>query len=222
MPYIELALALSPEELEKQSGHTFLHSVARHTREPRALRDQVVAVLLAGRDTTAATLSWALYELCRHPDKYRRLRREVLDALGGSRTAVPDYADLKAMTYLRHTLNETLRLYPAVPYNLRAALGDAILDPGVGSEAPPISVVEGDIVVYSALAMQRRADLYPAVSDTFADPAVFSPERWESWTPKPWHYVPFNGGPRICVGQNFAMTEMAYCSMVTPTHIYPL
>ena len=229
MPYINRALALPQEDLEKMSNSdekfTFLHSVARHTRDPQMLRDQLVAVLLAGRDTTAATLSWAFYELCRYPEKYQRLRREVLDALGGSRNRKPGYEDLKGMAYLRHTLNETLRLYPAVPYNLRAALEDTTLPPGVGVEPgqqPEISVVEGDIVIYSALAMQRRPDLYPPVSETFADPAVFSPERWETWTPKPWHHVPFNGGPRICVGQNFAMTEMAYCSKHIPMRSLPL
>jgi Cytochrome P450 len=71
-------------------------------------------------------------------------------------------------------------------------------------------------VVYSTLAMQRRKELYPPISPTFADPAIFSPERWESWTPKAWQYVPFNGGPRICVGQNFAMTEMAFCCKFLP------
>jgi cytochrome P450 len=52
--------------------------------------------------------------------------------------------------------------------------------------------------------MQRRVDLFgPTVKD-------FDPGRWESWTPAPWTYIPFNGGPRICLGQNFAITEMAY------------
>jgi cytochrome P450 len=75
---------------------------------------------------------------------------------------------------------------------------------------PDITAVEGDAVFYSTIAMQRRADLYPAPSATFKPADVFSPERWENWQPKPWQYVPFNGGPRICVGQNFAITEMAY------------
>ncbi|KAI0161147.1 cytochrome P450 monooxygenase CYP539B5 [Hypoxylon sp. FL1284] len=211
MPYIEQALALPEEELEKLSNSdkhfTFLHSIARYTRNRQVLRDQIIAVLLAGRDTTAATLSWTFYELCRYPDKLARLRAEVIGAVGRTRT--PTYADLKDMAYLRHTLSETLRLYPAVPYNLRSALEDTTLETTPGS--PPISVVKGDIVIYSTLAMQRRADLYPPVSEKFADPALFSPERWETWAPKPWQYVPFNGGPRICVGQNFAMTEMAYC-----------
>ncbi|KAI5921432.1 cytochrome P450 [Camillea tinctor] len=211
MPYIEQALALPQEELEKLSNSdknfTFLHSIARYTRDPSVLRDQLIAVLLAGRDTTAATLSWAFYELSHYPDKFKRLRDEVISSVG--RTRSPTYEDLKNMPYLRHTVNETLRLYPAVPYNLRAALEDSTI-PGAPGQ-PPIAVAEGDIVVYSLLSMQRRKDLYPTVSEKFADPGVFSPERWENWTPKPWQYVPFNGGPRICVGQNFALTEIAYC-----------
>ncbi|KAI5868288.1 cytochrome P450 monooxygenase CYP539B5 [Durotheca rogersii] len=211
MPYIEQAMALPQDELEKLSNSdkhfTFLYSIARYTRNRRALRDQIIAVLLAGRDTTAATLSWAFYELSHFPDKYKKLRDEVLAFVGRTRT--PTYEDIKEMAYMRYTLNETLRLYPAVPYNLRAALEDTTLPSTPGQ--PPLFVAKGDMVIYSVLAMQRRKDLYPPTSETFEDPAVFSPERWENWRPKPWQYVPFNGGPRICVGQNFAMTEMAYC-----------
>lgn len=211
MPYIEQALALPQEELEKLSNSdkdfTFLHNIARYTRNRQVLRDQIIAVLLAGRDTTAATLSWAFYELSHYPEKYKKLRDEIINHVG--RTRNPTYQDLKDMSYLRHTINETLRLYPAVPYNLRGALEDTTL-PGAPGQ-PPISVVKGDIVFYSTLVMQRRKELYPPVSEKFADPALFSPERWENWIPKSWQYVPFNGGPRICVGQNFALTEMAYC-----------
>ncbi|KAL8364988.1 hypothetical protein RB595_004007 [Gaeumannomyces hyphopodioides] len=213
MPYIEQALALPPSELEKLSSPdssssrevTFLHSIARHSRDPKVIRDQIMAVLLAGRDTTAATLSWCVYELSRSPATVARLRAEILSVVGRRRR--PAYEDLKAMTYLRHTLDETLRLYPAVPYNIRAAIEDTSLPAAPGGRE--IAVLKGDMVVYSALSMQRRRDLYP--SDDFPDPAVFCPDRWDRWTPRPWTYVPFNGGPRICVGQNFAMTEMAYC-----------
>lgn len=169
-----------------------------------------MAILIAGRDTTAATLSWTLYELAAAPAVWARLRRDVLASVGGRRA--PAYADLKRLPFLTHTLNETLRLYPAVPYNLRAALCDTALPGGPGR--PDIVVLEGDVVVYSTLAMQRRRDLYPPeLAGGAADPGVFCPERWEGWTPKAWNYVPFNGGPRICVGQNFAMTEMAFTRM---------
>ncbi|KAK3946112.1 cytochrome P450 [Diplogelasinospora grovesii] len=209
-PFIARTLSLTPEALEKLSksdkDFTFLHNIARFTRDPKVIRDQLMAVLIAGRDTTAATLSWTVYELANYPAIYHKLRNEVLAVVGASRS--PTYEDLKSMTYLTHTLNETLRLYPAVPYNVRAALQDTTL-PGEPGQ-PDIGVLKGDIVVYSALSMQRRRDLYPPVSEKFADPAIFSPDRWDSWTPKAWNYVPFNGGPRICVGQNFAMTEMAF------------
>jgi len=58
--------------------------------------------------------------------------------------------------------------------------------------------------------MQRRPDIYPATSASFPDYLSFVPERWDSWTPRSWTYIPFNGGPRICIGQQFALTEMAY------------
>lgn len=213
LPFVHRALSLPAEELEKLSksekSFTFLHALARFTRDPKVIRDQVLSVLLAGRDTTAATLSWAFYELSHYPEIYARLRAEVLEAVGP--TAAPTYEKLKNMPYLRHTIDETLRLYPAVPYNVRFALSDTTL-PGGGppNGDTPITVLRGDAVIYSTYAMQRRADLYPAVSEKFADPAVFSPERWEHWTPKAWQYVPFNGGPRICIGQNFALAEIGY------------
>ncbi|KAL1968158.1 hypothetical protein VTN77DRAFT_2289 [Rasamsonia byssochlamydoides] len=213
VPFVHQALALSPEELEKRSrsekSFTFLHSLANFTRDPKVIRDQVVAVLLAGRDTTAATLSWTFYELSHYPDVVAKLRQEILDTVGPTRA--PTYDDLKNMPYLKHTINETLRLYPAVPFNIRFALADTTLPTGGGPNGDlPLPVLKGDAVIYSTLAMQRRRDLYPPVSAAFADPALFSPERWETWQPKPWQYIPFNGGPRICIGQNFALAEIAY------------
>jgi len=186
---------------------TFLHALAKFTRDPKVIRDQIIAVLLAGRDTTAATLSWTMYELSNYPATYAKLREEVLSVVGPDRE--PTYEDLKNLKYLTHVLNETLRLYPAVPFNVRYALQDTSLPSGDPS-VPDVSVVAGDAVFYSTMAMQRREDLYPPTSEKFAPPHMFSPERWDNWQPKAWTYVPFNGGPRICVGQNFALTEMAY------------
>lgn len=166
-------------------------------------------MLLAGRDTTACTLSWAVYELSRQPELVRKLRDEILQHVGPDRE--PTYADMKSMRYLQNVVNETLRLYPAVPYNVRLALRDTTLPRGGGPDGSlPLPVLKDTPIAYSTLVMQRRADIYPPPSATFAPHNVFSPERWQHWQPKPWTYIPFNGGPRICIGQQFALTEMSY------------
>jgi len=213
--YIDQALALSPEELEKKTksdeGYTFLHAIAAYTRDRRILRDQIVAVLLAGRDTTAVTLSWLFYELSRHPKVVQKLRQEISTVVGLDQDKKPSYANLKSMRYLQHTLNEILRLYPVVPYNVRVALEDTTLPSGGGPNGDqPIAVLKDTPVGYSTLVMQRRPDTYPAASPEFPHYLEFVPERWDTWQPKHWQYVPFNGGPRICIGQQFALTEMAY------------
>lgn len=112
-PFVEQALRLRPEELKGkgEDDYNFLHALAEFTRNPKMLRDQLVAVLLAGRDTTAGTLSWAVYELAKRPECVQRLRQEILDTVGP--TGTPTYADLKSMKYLNHIINEALRLYPA-------------------------------------------------------------------------------------------------------------
>lgn len=211
--YVQQALDLSPEELASKTksdmSYTFLHELASYTRDPKVLRDQLVAVLLAGRDTTAATLSWAIYELSRHPEVVKRLRNEILSVVGPDRT--PTYADLKGMKYLQNVMNETLRLYPVVPFNVRFALRDTTLPRGGGPDGTqPVAVLKDTPVGYTTLGMQRRADLYPPASPGFRPVDEFSPERWHVWQPRPWQYVPFNGGPRICIGQQFALTEMGY------------
>lgn len=205
-PFIDDTLRFTPEELatktKSESGYTFLHALAGFTRDRQVLRDQLVAVLLAGRDTTACTLSWTFYELAKHPEIFKKLRREILDCVGSQRA--PTYDDLKSMKYLQNVMHETLRLYPVIPYNVRLALKDTTLPLGGGPDGlSPIGILKDDAISYSTLVMQRRPDLTP-------DVLAFSPERWETWQPKPWNYIPFNGGPRICIGQQFALTEMGY------------
>lgn len=94
---------------------------------------------------------------------------------------------------------------------VRLALHDTTLPNGGGEDGTqPIGILKNTPIGYSAIYMQRRADLYPPPSADFAPVLTYSPERWEKWTPRPWQYIPFNGGPRICIGQQFALTEMAY------------
>ena len=102
-PYIERALRLTPIELEtktrSESGYNFLYALAGFTRDRKVLRDQLVAVLLAGRDTTASTLSFTFYELGRHPEVFEKLRAEIVETVGLERS--PTYNDLKGMKFLQ-------------------------------------------------------------------------------------------------------------------------
>jgi cytochrome P450 len=212
--YIDRALRMTPDELaahtKTDEGYTFLHELVNATRDRKALRDQIMAVLLAGRDTTASTLSWAIYELGRNPAAMRKLRREIVDMVGDE-DKLPTYEHLKNMPYLKAVLNETLRLYPVVPFNVRLALRDTTLPRGGGPDgSEPLPVLKNTPCGYSTLCLQRDPRRYPPVSEDFADPAIFSPERWAKWHPKPHDYIPFNAGPRICIGQQFALTEMSF------------
>lgn len=215
-PYINRVLSLNTtdnnkEKEKEKETETFLDALARFTRDPRILRDQLVAVLLAGRDTTAGTLSFCLFELSRNPDTVRRLREEIRSRVGlGPSGRKPSYTDLKEMKFLNAVLNETMRVYPVVPFNVRHALRATTLPRGGGPDGrAPVGVREGTRVIYSTLLLQRDKRHYD--TERGLDPALWLPQRWvEGWQPKPWFFIPFNGGPRICIGQQFAMIEMAY------------
>ena len=88
----------------KPGNGSFLDALSEVTNDQKVLRDQLVNTLLAGRDTTAATLSWLFYELAYHPEVYSKLRKEVLDILGTD--GKPTYENLKSMKYLHCCLNE--------------------------------------------------------------------------------------------------------------------
>ena len=176
-------------------------------------------VLLAGRDSTAGTLSFCFQELSRHPNIVQKLRREISEHVGPRRR--PTYDDLKNMRYLQHTINETLRMYPSVGANVRNALRDTTLPHGGGSDGlQPVGIRKDTPIAYSTIFMQRDAQLFQPPSAEFPDLLTFCPERWDNWIPKPWHYIPFvsnlsilvegcvlttdriqNGGPRLCIGE---------------------
>jgi len=104
-PFVDEALSLSQDELENKSksdtDYTFLHAIAGYTRDKLVLRDQLVSTLLAGRDTTAATLSWLFYEISKQPHIVARLREEIKSNVGLDRA--PTYSELKSMSYLQVT-----------------------------------------------------------------------------------------------------------------------
>ena len=136
-PFIERALAQDAQQ--KNSGN-FTEELSEYTQDRKELRDQLVNILLAGRDTTAAALSFLFYEFAYHPEVYMRLRNEVLHTLRNDGELT--YANLKSMKYLQYCLNETLRLYPIVPLNGRTALMDTTLPHGGGKDGQDVCSLE--------------------------------------------------------------------------------
>ncbi|KAL8635483.1 MAG: hypothetical protein Q9228_007030 [Teloschistes exilis] len=208
--YVKLALARHDNQfLEKTISdrgrvrYVFLHELAKSIKDPIRLRSELLNVLLAGRDTTASLLGSLWFILANRPDIWTKLRQEV-DALAGEH---PTFEQLKNMRYLKYCLNETLRLYPVVPHNTRMSVTDTVLPLGGGALGrSPLLIPKGTIVGWSLYAMHRRKDFFGE------DAEVFKPERWEKLRPG-WEYLPFNGGPRICIGQQFALTEASYTTV---------
>ncbi|KAG5354879.1 Cytochrome P450 52A12 [Yarrowia sp. B02] len=205
--FVNQALKLSPEELQHRSAekYTFLYELAQSTRDPAAIRDQLINILIAGRDTTAALLSFVFLTLVANPDKMAKLREAVLADFGTSPDSIT-FESLKRCAYLRYVINEALRLCPPVPINMRQANKDTTLPTGGGKNRDePIFVAKNQIVTYSVLFMHHNPSIWGP------DASEFRPERWgEPGCPKGWEYLPFNGGPRICLGQQYALTEAAY------------
>jgi len=159
----------------------------------RQLRDEAMTMLLAGHETTALTICYALYALAKNPACEARLRAE-LDGLG---SATPVQSDLERMPYLDAVVREALRLYPPA-----WAFGRELSSPIklAGYELPA-----GVEIAVSPFALHRDARF-------FREPERFLPERWldESRAAPPrYAYIPFGAGPRSCIGNHFAKLEAA-------------
>jgi cytochrome P450 len=156
------------------------------------LIDECLTLFTAGHETTAAALAWTWYLLCTHPESYQRLQQEVDQVLQGRQ---PTYADLPGLPYCLQVFKETMRLYPPAPGILREALHDTVID---GYKVP-----RGSIIMISPYTLHRRADYFP-------EPEQFRPERFapeqEKLLPRS-AYIPFSAGPRICIGNHFALME---------------
>lgn len=188
----------------KEEKYLFLHELAKTTTDKRRLRDELLNVLLAGRDTTASLLSNMWFMLAKHPEIFAKLRQEVEETLHGD---LPTYEQLRNMKYLKYCMNESLRIHPVVPANSRIAFKDTTIPVGGGPDGrSPVFVPAGTAVGYWTYAMHRRKDIYGP------DAEEYVPERWEKLRPG-WEYLPFNGGPRICIGQQYALTEAGYVTV---------
>ncbi|XP_030485387.2 cytochrome P450 704C1 [Cannabis sativa] len=175
--------------------------------DPIYLRDVILNVIIAGKDTTATTLAWFIYMLCKHPSVQEKVvneLREVTNAKGV--TNFVEFAEslsdevMEKMQYLHAAITETLRIYPAVPVDGKICLADDTLPDGY-------SVRKGDFVAYQPYAMGRMKCLWGD------DAEQFRPERWLNengvFQPQsPFKFTAFQAGPRICLGKEFAYRQL--------------
>jgi len=155
----------------------------------------LMTMLLAGEDTTAFTLAWAVHQMCESPESVTALRAE-LDSVLGAANVPGDMEQANRLAYAGAVANETMRLRPVAPLILFEAVGDTTL----GDVALPAG---------SHVLVATR----PPVRDPahFAEPEAFRPGRWLDQHPGPHDaasHIPFGSGPRICPGRSLALLEM--------------
>ena len=172
----------------------------------KQLRDEVMTMILAGHETTANTLTWICYLLAQHRDVEQKLHAELASALGGRE---PTLADLARLPYTRMIIDEALRLYPPAPGMSRKAVAD--------DEIGGYTIPAGSEIAVSQYVTHRHPDFWDR-PETF-DPERFLPER--SARRPHFAYFPFGGGPRLCIGNAFALME-AHLILATIAQRYQL
>ncbi|KAL2330209.1 hypothetical protein Fmac_017790 [Flemingia macrophylla] len=161
----------------------------------KQLRDDLMTMLIAGHETSAAVLTWTFYLLSKEPRVMSKLQEEVDSVLGDR---FPTIEDMKKLKYTTRVINESLRLYPQPPVLIRRSIGDDVL-----GEYP---IKRGEDIFISVWNLHRSPSLWDNADK-------FEPERWALDGPNPnetnqnFKYLPFGGGPRKCIGDLFASYE---------------
>ncbi|MEL6678411.1 MAG: cytochrome P450 [Pseudomonadota bacterium] len=181
----EIAAGTAPNDLATRLLTT-ADPVTGRTFDREEMVDQVSIFFLAGHETSASALAWALYLLARDDVAQDRAAEEA-----ATFATTPDFATLRTLPFLRNVFRETLRLYPPVPMLVREA-------------AEPQrwrgrAIARGSMVILSPWHLHRHERLWP-------DPDRFDPDRWTGDTPGG-AYIPFSQGPRVCPGAGLAMME---------------
>ncbi|MEV8533125.1 cytochrome P450 [Streptomyces sp. NPDC051211] len=155
------------------------------------ISDQAITFFLGGVETAASALAWSLHLLGQHPAVTSRLQAEIDAVIAGESVS---YEHLAELTYTRQILTETLRLRPPIWISTRVTS----VDTNLGGHPIPA----GTTIIYSPYLIHHRNDLYD-------NPEHFDPDRWDEtrMTPQRSALVPFSGGPRKCIGDNFAIAE---------------
>ncbi|EDW80387.1 uncharacterized protein Dwil_GK18681 [Drosophila willistoni] len=177
----------------------------KRTHPPESIvQAQAAFLLLAGFDTSSSSITFALYELSKHPSIQQRLRDELKRALHNSQASRITYDCISGLPYLRQVVDEVLRLYPPTAFLDRCCNAESGYDLSSWQCGAPLSLPIGTPVYISVLGLHRDAQYWPN-PDVF-DPERFSPEQREQHTPMT--YLPFGAGPRGCIGTLLGLLEI--------------
>lgn len=157
----------------------------------KQLRDELITIYVAGHETSAYALSWTFYELMQHPEVVERIRKEVADIIVDGRIGSEG---LKQLKYTASVVQESMRLHPPAYFISRSCVSDDQID--------DVEIKKGEVVIISVYGMHRHPELWDEAD-------VFKPERFlENNEATRKYYHPFGAGPRMCIGNNFAMMEI--------------
>ncbi|KAK2653680.1 hypothetical protein Ddye_013536 [Dipteronia dyeriana] len=206
----------------KKSEDVLARLLEAKQTDTKFLRDVIINLVMAGKDTTSAVLSFFFYMMCKHPDIQEKIAKEVIEATQVNQNSSFDELaaninenTLDKMQYLHAALTETLRLYPPLPADGKVCLSDDKMPDG-------FRVDKGDMVLYLPYAMGRMEFLWGN------DVEEFRPERWLGESGRfhqesPYKFTTFQAGPRICLGKEFAYRQMKiFCMILLASYVFRL
>ncbi|XP_048198454.1 cytochrome P450 4F6-like [Perognathus longimembris pacificus] len=168
------------------------------------IRAEADTFMFGGHDTTASGLSWVLYNLAKHPEHQERCRQEVQELLRDREPKEMEWDDLARLPFLTMCIKESLRLHPPVTVISRCCTQDIPLPDGR-------VIPKGNICVISIFGIHHNPSVWP-------DPEIYNPYRFDPENVKdrsPLAFIPFSAGPRNCIGQTFALSEMKVALALT-------
>jgi len=172
----------------------FIQSEEKERFTDKYIRDMVLNFVIAGRDTTACTLSWMFYILSTNLEVQQKLIAEIDSKVPSGTPPTLKQLTASNMPYLNGVLYEALRLYPPVPFDAKTAYADDVLPDGS-------KVAKGTTMWFLPYSMGRDPVRFP-------DPQAIRPERWIPFSaPAPHEFPVFQAGPRICLGMDMAIFE---------------
>eukprot|EP00958_Prasinococcus_capsulatus_P014113 scaffold1471_cov413-Prasinococcus_capsulatus_cf.AAC.30 len=220
---IEALQARNYDEVHDKSLLRFLMDMRGEDVDNKQLRDDLMTMMIAGHETTAAVLTWLTYELSQKPEFEARMLQEIDEVMGDSE--IPTYEQLQQMTFMKTCIMEALRLYPQPPLLIRRCLEDDVLPTPIGGAEKGYPIVKGTDFFLSIWNLHRSPHIWE-------DPHTFNPDRfsksfgvgkykenWAGYDPdrtqgqypnesnSDYAFLPFGGGPRKCIGDQFALME---------------